>query len=166
MFKLPKTVLLAAILMGTAVGLAAFTFGYAKGYSYLTNDPAACANCHVMNEQYNGWIKSSHRNAATCNDCHTPPGVVGKYYVKAKNGFWHSFYFTFQNFHEPIQITAANREVTEQACRKCHQPVVDAIEAHSGQGATFCLRCHSSVGHFENTAVGSNFISLESHRVR
>jgi hypothetical protein len=25
-----------------------YTFVYAKGYSYLTNDPGACANCHIM----------------------------------------------------------------------------------------------------------------------
>jgi cytochrome c nitrite reductase small subunit len=40
--------LLAAVILGVAVGLAAYTFIYAKGYSYLTNNPAACANCHVM----------------------------------------------------------------------------------------------------------------------
>ncbi|HUF79037.1 MAG TPA: cytochrome c nitrite reductase small subunit, partial [Thermoanaerobaculia bacterium] len=39
---------LTAVLLGAAAGLGAFTFGYAKGYSYLTNDPAACANCHLM----------------------------------------------------------------------------------------------------------------------
>ena len=84
MAKLPKAVIAFAILFGMALGLTVFTFGYAKGYSYMTNDPAACANCHVMTEQYNGWIKSSHRNVAACNDCHTPPGLVPKYYVKAK----------------------------------------------------------------------------------
>ena len=40
--------ILAATLLGVAVGLCAYTFVYAKGYSYLTNNPAACANCHVM----------------------------------------------------------------------------------------------------------------------
>ena len=24
-----------------------------------------------MNDQYGAWLKSSHRNAAVCNDCHT-----------------------------------------------------------------------------------------------
>ncbi|HYP29673.1 MAG TPA: NapC/NirT family cytochrome c [Blastocatellia bacterium] len=69
---------IARIVFGVAVGLAAgvggYTFIYAKGYSYLTNDPAACANCHIMQDHYDGWIKSSHRSVAACNDCHTPPG--------------------------------------------------------------------------------------------
>ncbi|MBE2216221.1 MAG: NapC/NirT family cytochrome c, partial [Opitutaceae bacterium] len=57
--------------LGAALGICGYTFIYAKGYSYLVNDPAACANCHVMEEQYSGWMKSSHRAVATCNDCHT-----------------------------------------------------------------------------------------------
>lgn len=38
-----------AILLGTAfvAGIGGYTFVYAKGGSDLTNDPAACANCHV-----------------------------------------------------------------------------------------------------------------------
>jgi cytochrome c nitrite reductase small subunit len=45
--------------IGLAVGVGGYTFVYARGGSYLTDDPAACANCHVMREQYDGWIKSS-----------------------------------------------------------------------------------------------------------
>jgi len=36
------------VLIGVVIGVGGYTFIYAKGYSYLTNDPAACANCHVM----------------------------------------------------------------------------------------------------------------------
>ncbi len=132
---------------GVVAGIGGFTFIYARGYSYMTDDPAACVNCHVMREQFDGWVKSSHRSVAVCNDCHTPPGLVGKYVTKARNGFWHSFYFTTGRFHEPIQITPRNRDVTEQACRKCHAAVTDAIEGHAGQGDLSCIRCHSRVGH-------------------
>ena len=34
----------AAVLLGSLVGIGGYTFSYAKGYSYLTNDPRACAN--------------------------------------------------------------------------------------------------------------------------
>jgi cytochrome c nitrite reductase small subunit len=134
--------------LGLVLGLGTYTFVYAKGASYLTNDPAACANCHVMREQYDGWLKSSHRAVATCNDCHTPPGAVGKYTTKARNGFWHSFYFTLGGFHEPIRIGDRNRDVTERACRKCHTEMVEALEpSHVGGERFSCIRCHSSVGH-------------------
>ena len=105
------------VAFGVIVGIGGFTFIYAQGYSYLTNDPRACANCHVMREQLDGWVKSSHRAVAGCNDCHTPPDFVGKYYTKARNGFWHSFYFTTGGFHEPIRINEFNRGVTERAFR-------------------------------------------------
>jgi cytochrome c nitrite reductase small subunit len=121
-------VLAGAVGVGLAAGLGAFTFGYARGASYLTNDPAACANCHVMSEHFAAWEKGSHRAVATCNDCHTPHGLVGKYTTKALNGFWHSFYFTTGRYPDPLRITERNRRVTEQACRYCHQPIVDAID--------------------------------------
>ena len=138
------------ILSGAAFGLGLFTFGYARGSSYMTNDPAACANCHVMQGHYDDWRHSSHRSVAVCNDCHTPPGLIPKYYVKAKNGFWHSFYFTTGTFHEPIRITPSNREVTEKACRKCHAAIVAAIDPiphPKASDATSCIRCHATVGH-------------------
>lgn len=141
------------VLIGLAMGVGSYTFIYAKGYSYLLNDPASCANCHIMQEQYDGWTKSSHRAVATCNDCHTPSGAVAKYLSKASNGFWHSFAFTSGRFHEPIQIKPHNFQITEQACRNCHTTIVEAIEGASqsashnaGEGFS-CIRCHRSVGH-------------------
>lgn len=141
---------LAGLAIGIAVALGGYTFLYARGYAYISNDPAACANCHVMQNHYSAWMKSSHRAVAVCNDCHTPPGLVPKYLVKAENGFRHSLAFTTQRFHEPIRITPGDLEVAEQACRKCHAAIVDAIEApHAGVEQTSCVRCHATVGHLE-----------------
>jgi cytochrome c nitrite reductase small subunit len=137
-----------AIAIGGAVGLGAYTFLYAKGISYLTNNPAACANCHIMAEQYEGWMKSSHRSVAGCNDCHTPHNLVFKYLTKAQNGFWHSFRFTTGRFHEPIQINERNTKITEGACRHCHADIVQAIEStKQSRGKLSCITCHNTVGH-------------------
>ncbi len=138
---------LLGISIGLAAGVGGYTFIYAKGYSYLTNDPAACANCHIMTEHYNAWLKSSHRAVAVCNDCHTPSGVIGKYVTKASNGFWHSFAFTTGHFHEPLRITQRNFEIAEESCRKCHQEIVEAIDHAMANESLSCVRCHSSVGH-------------------
>ena len=136
------------IAVGTVLGLGAYTFLYARGSSYLTDNPAACANCHIMQEQYDGWIKASHRMVAVCNDCHTPADFLAKYAAKASNGFWHSFAFTTGYFPEPLSIGARNRAITEQACRSCHLAIVEAIEGPHRDGATLsCIRCHSEVGH-------------------
>lgn len=138
--------ILAGVAVGLAAGLAAYTFVYAKGYSYLLDDPAACANCHVMNPQMDGWVKSSHHAVATCNDCHTPKGAVGKYATKAINGWNHSLAFTTGNFDEPIRATATNRRIARQACAKCHQPIMDSMHVTSDE-APDCVQCHDAVGH-------------------
>ena len=70
--------LIVAALLGAAVGMGGYAFAYAKGTSYLGNDPATCANCHAMSGHYDGWQKSSHHGFATCNDCHTPAGGRGE----------------------------------------------------------------------------------------
>lgn len=136
--------------LGLAVGVGVYTFWYGKGYSYMSNDPLACANCHIMEEQYSGWLKSSHKTVATCNDCHTPHNFVGKYATKAWNGFWHSYYFTAGGFHEPIQITELNRRIAEASCRECHTTMVHSITVSEDVKASeemSCIRCHRNVGH-------------------
>jgi Cytochrome c552 len=57
-----------AVAVGLALGIGAYMFVYARGASYLTNDPAACANCHVMREQLDGWTVGSHRAVAAARD--------------------------------------------------------------------------------------------------
>ena len=136
--------------MGVLLGLGVYTFVYGQGYVYLSDDPEACANCHVMSEQLDAWQKSAHHTVATCNDCHTPSGLVGKYAVKAINGFNHSLAFTTGNFHEPIQVNAMNRRVAQRACEKCHAVLVHALLwAAPGEGEALpaCVRCHAAVGH-------------------
>jgi cytochrome c nitrite reductase small subunit len=139
--------LVAAAMVGIAAGLGGFTFVFANGSSYLTNDPAACANCHVMRAQFEAWQKSSHHAVAVCNDCHAPPHGLAKYWVKGRNGYHHSLAFTTGDFHEPIQITERNRLVTEAQCRRCHQAIVSAMGPHGGGEGISCIRCHDAVGH-------------------
>lgn len=147
----PAALALVGLIAGIAAGVGGYTFLYAKGASYLTNDPQACANCHIMSDHYNGWIHSSHRSVAVCNDCHTPAGFLPKYATKASNGFWHSFAFTTGRFPDPLRIKPHNYRITQKACRKCHEAIVQAIDAtagpHGGEDALDCIRCHRNVGH-------------------
>ena len=161
---LPKqrNLLLVSVLAAIILGVAGFTFIYAKGYSYVTNDPAACANCHIMNDHFDAWLKSSHQPVAVCNDCHTPSGFIPKYITKADNGFWHSVAFTTGRFPDPLRIKPRNLKVTEESCMKCHQSITASITAgrhltgapsnagvreRAGEPAS-CVRCHDSVGHW------------------
>jgi cytochrome c nitrite reductase small subunit len=138
----------AATALGVLGGLGAFTFGYGDGAAYLTNNPASCANCHVMQAHYDSWTKSSHENVATCNDCHLPHDFTGKWITKADNGFFHSLAFTTDVFHEPIQIKARNRRVTQGACLHCHSDYVNGmLPVEPGGEMLGCVHCHGDVGH-------------------
>ena len=146
--------LLAATALGVMVGLGAYTFHEAKGTSYLSNDPQACINCHIMNEQYDGWLHGPHGRVTTCNDCHVPHDVVGKYLTKAEHGWRHSKAFTLNDFHEPIQITPSSLEVVLNNCVRCHQSMVDSVTSHAASyptisepAATNCVQCHAHVAH-------------------
>ncbi len=147
-----KVWVLLALLLGGVAGLGLYTFAYAEGTSYLSDDPTACKNCHIMNDVYDAWGRGPHHAVATCNDCHIPHTFPDKYLVKALNGFNHSAAFTLQNFPEPIRITAFNRNVTLQDCVSCHGDMVSTIN-HTGQTEEEdCLRCHATVGHDQNSA--------------
>ena len=134
-----------ALLIGAFAGLGAYTFQFAKGLAYLSNDPAACANCHIMNDQFDSWLKSSHHGRAVCNDCHTPHNFIGKWITKAENGWNHSVKFTLQNFAEPIRIRPANADRLQSNCISCHASFVNDIR--HGNGDVTCTRCHANVGH-------------------
>jgi cytochrome c nitrite reductase small subunit len=137
------------VLLGILLGIGAFTFGYGKGWSYLSKNPTTCANCHVMQSHCDSWQNSSHRHVAVCNDCHLPHDFIGKWFTKAENGFFHSLAFTLENFHEPIQIKPRNRNVTQGTCLYCHAETVHQMRPIESKGEmpTICIHCHGDVGH-------------------
>ncbi len=136
-------------LLGACLGLGAYTFDYAEGTSYLSNDPKACVNCHIMREPYDAWQKGPHHAHASCSDCHVPHDVIGKYLTKMEHGYRHSKGFTFQDFHEPIQIKASSLRIVEDNCVRCHFGLVGEVVSHAtvtGERVA-CVHCHSSAGH-------------------
>jgi cytochrome c nitrite reductase small subunit len=101
-----------------------------------------------MRDEYEGWQKASHHTVATCNDCHVPHDLIGKYLTKMDNGYHHSKGFTFQDFHEPIQMREESRAVLNQNCLYCHGQFVSEVATYSDFAHGFdCVRCHRDVGH-------------------
>jgi cytochrome c nitrite reductase small subunit len=141
--------LVLAVFTGVFVGVGSFTFDYAEGLSYFSTDPKACANCHIMNPQYDSWSRGPHHAAAKCVDCHLPHEFIPKYVAKAENGYHHSKGFTLQDFHEPILIKPKNAGILQESCLRCHGDFVHEIVAGSttAKNAVECVHCHRSVGH-------------------
>ncbi len=133
-----------AIVIGAFLGSCLFTFWYAKGYSYMLNDPEVCVNCHVMRDNYRSWQVSSHRSA-TCNDCHVPHSLLRKYMSKAVNGYRHSFAFTFGP-PDVIRIRESNRRILNHNCLGCHENLVNHLAVVQDPDRP-CTFCHAGVGH-------------------
>lgn len=152
---------------GVLIGLGAYTFRYAEGLSYLSPDPKACVNCHIMRPQYDGWQKASHHTVATCVDCHLPHDLVPKYLAKAENGLWHSKGFTLQDFPEPIRMRPVSQRILEHNCASCHADFVHDMLAVAPSHAAgdqqapghmhetlSCIHCHRTVGHGDPVGLG------------
>lgn len=130
------------VLLGIFIGASAFTFYYGKGYSYLSDDPGACMNCHVMDEFYRSWELSSHRDVG-CNECHLPHGFVRQYAAKANNGLLHATAFTFSD-PQVIRLRDGGDERISRNCIRCHAATVAFVNRGGGQ---LCTDCHKGVGH-------------------
>lgn len=129
------------------IGLSVFTFTQAEGLSYFSSDSSSCANCHVMQDQFDAWGHSSHARVAGCNDCHSPhDNIVNQYFSKAVNGFNHSAAFTFNTYNEVITIKEFNIEIVNNNCAYCHANLVHNI-VDDQDDSLRCTACHAGIGH-------------------
>lgn len=157
--RLSRMALLLAGTVGATAGVGGYTFTYAKGMSYFSTDPRACANCHIMRPQLASWQASSHHQSAVCIDCHLPHSFVDKYLAKAENGWRHSKEFTAQTFAEPIALKPASKEILQANCVRCHESLVDSITHARGEADSVpdCIHCHAGAGHGERAALGGPY---------
>jgi cytochrome c nitrite reductase small subunit len=147
---LPKSLRLACLVStGGFVGLAVCVFTISNAGSYLSDDPKACINCHIMAPQYATWSHSSHGRGTTCNDCHVPhDSIFRKYWFKANDGLRHSTLFTLRMEPQVIRAREEAKEVIQANCVRCHVDNIDMIAqpAHSASDRS-CVECHREVPH-------------------
>ncbi|OIQ27548.1 MAG: cytochrome c nitrite reductase small subunit [Bacteroidetes bacterium MedPE-SWsnd-G2] len=145
----------AVFLIAVIVGMGMFMAREAEVISYMSDDPQACVNCHVMTPVYNSWMHSSHREWTNCNDCHVPhDNVISKYYFKAKDGLYHSYVFTLENEPDVIFMREESQKVVQDNCIRCHVQQVTQTK-YDGWIATHkedrldrqCWSCHREVPH-------------------
>jgi cytochrome c nitrite reductase small subunit len=136
-------------MIGVLAGIGATTAHVSRAASYLSKEPEACANCHVMSTSYATWQRSSHANVATCVDCHLPQdSFLHKYQRKARDGAVHSFVFTFRLEPEVIRMSSGAVPVVEANCRRCHADLVGQVHLREWQeGDNRCWDCHREVPH-------------------
>lgn len=113
----------------TAFGVFGYVVNASNMVSYLSEDPKVCINCHVMNTQYATWQHSSHRERATCVQCHLPQAsTVDKMIAKARDGFNHSVAMTFRTYeHNTIRISEDASRRIQGSCISCHKELVSQM---------------------------------------
>lgn len=152
----PGWKLFVTLFMGIIVGLGVYVFYISNAASYLSDNPTTCINCHVMNPQYATWFHSSHRERATCTDCHVPhDNVFNKYYFKAKDGMRHATIFTLRKEPQTIYIKEEGADVVQANCIRCHNNLVTdnkmlskthQFDEFRTEGR-YCWTCHREVPH-------------------
>lgn len=152
----PDNWLLPVILvLGVLAGLFLYIFHISKASSYLSDAPETCVNCHIMAPQYATWMHSSHRENATCNDCHVPHNnILNKYYFKAKDGMRHARIFTLRKEPQVIFIKEEGKDVVQNNCIRCHSHQVNDdktagiyIQQLHKRTNRLCWDCHREVPH-------------------
>ncbi|MDZ7737891.1 MAG: cytochrome c nitrite reductase small subunit [Bacteroidales bacterium] len=141
--------------LGIFTGLLLYVFYISRAWSYLSDKPSACTNCHIMAPQYATWSHSAHREWTHCNDCHVPHNnIISKYYFKAADGLRHSTIFTLRNEPQVIQIRHAGIDVVQQNCLRCHDDLLHGFKYMGGESMQYeqaeerlCWDCHREVPH-------------------
>lgn len=126
-----------------------------NAFSYLSDDPNACVNCHIMTPEYATWSHGSHGRVAKCVDCHVPhENVILKYLFKSRDGMRHAAMFTFRLEPQVIKMHAPGRDVVQRNCKRCHYNQLQNVSAlnisyskfEHGEGM-LCWNCHREVPH-------------------
>lgn len=141
-----------------AVGVFANLVHESKALSYLSSDPKVCVNCHTMTIHYDTWQHSSHRNRATCVDCHLPRDTFfNKMLAKAKDGYNHSVAMTFKTYGYNLRVSNDAARRIQDNCISCHREVVSQMTANSAlyakvadssvQMGRRCWECHRGLPH-------------------
>ncbi|MBT8380347.1 MAG: cytochrome c nitrite reductase small subunit [Ignavibacteria bacterium] len=143
------------ILLGIMFGLIIFTLHAGRATSYLSDEPEACVNCHVMTSQYATWERGSHGRVTTCNDCHVPNNnAIRKFLFKASDGLRHSYMFTFRLEPQVIRIKQMGKDVVQENCVRCHQNALHPVSVRSISNQSiyegmsgYCWNCHRETPH-------------------
>lgn len=157
----------AVIALGAFFGLGIFTIYASRMWSYMSDKPETCVNCHVMGPYYATWQHSSHSNHAVCNDCHVPhDNIFREYYFHAKDGLRHATIFTLGLEPQVMQAIPASSKVIMENCIRCHTQLNTEFVKTGTQtykmimesNGKACWDCHREVPHG-----GKNSLSSTPH---
>ena len=105
---------------------------------YMTDDPAACANCHVMREQFRGLAEVLPSGGRRLQRLSYPRRTFPKYFTKALNGMNHSM-ASPQGTSRMTSSSPAGITGLPRAFLKCHADVTDMVRSTRSRGDSLLL---------------------------
>lgn len=127
------------------MGAAAIVTHISRAPSYLSDDPSACINCHVMNNAYATWLRGSHGRVAKCTDCHLPhDNPVHKFAFKGMDGLRHSWVFTLRREPQVLHPSRRAIPVMQENCLRCHAQQFQMVRL-AGVSERRCWDCHKNI---------------------
>lgn len=154
----------AVVIAGVIGGLGAYGVYASRTWSYLSDSPSACVNCHIMAPYYATWSHSAHSRNTTCNDCHVPhENAARKWFFKGTDGLRHAAIFTMRGEPEVIRARDESSEVIMNNCIRCHTQLntefvaagrIDHAAVAEGGGKA-CWDCHREVPHGRSNSLSA-----------
>jgi cytochrome c nitrite reductase small subunit len=140
------------LLFFIAIGAAVLALGF---FVYVTDAPAyggsapeTCANCHVMDSQYENWYHAPHQKFTACVDCHLPhENVVAYYLEKGRQGAKDVYTFTTGTVPVAIRASEKSKDIIQSNCVRCHQKTVESVVMGAQPFDRSCWECHRDVSH-------------------
>lgn len=145
MFRNPLIIAIAA----AVIALTFFVF-VTDAPAYGGSAPETCANCHVMDSQYENWYHAPHEKWTECVDCHLPhQNIVAYYLEKGRQGAKDVYAFTTGNIPVAIRASEQTKGIIQENCIRCHEQKVESIMMGSDEQPfdRYCWECHRNVSH-------------------
>jgi cytochrome c nitrite reductase small subunit len=143
LLKLSGLVVVVLAVVGTYVA-----FG-PPGLYAKSETPEFCAQCHVMEAQYENWFHQGGHRRLKCNDCHLPNDNLARHITwKGYEGMWDVFVFNSGRVPETIQISESGAAIVQENCRRCHAETIARINEDRN-----CWLCHRRLSHKNSGAM-------------
>lgn len=108
-----------------------------------SSTPEFCAQCHVMESEYENWFHNAGHRRLKCVDCHLPNDTMARHLVlKGMTGMWDSFVFYSGRVPETIRISRNGADLVKENCTRCHEQMVSLINEDRD-----CWQCHRRLAH-------------------
>lgn len=126
--------------------------------AYGGSAPETCANCHVMDSQYENWYHAPHETWTECVDCHLPHEYLVAYYLeKGRQGAKDVYAFTTGSIPVAIRASDKTKGIIQDNCIRCHHEQVEGIVMGAQPFDRYCWDCHRNVSHGARGAASAPF---------